>query len=98
MWDEKSQHLDELTTEVRKLCKKNKSLKHYIKSIVEAFAKKLKVKLPDCITSSSSSSSNGDEPQGAQGFGAKDGNEEEEDGTEREIELCQEEEELEEEI
>ena len=53
--DDNTKKLEELTKEVKKLKKKNKSLKKYIGSIAEAFAKKLKVKLPDCITSSSSS-------------------------------------------
>lgn len=57
--DETTKQPEELTKDVRKLKKKNKSLKSYIGSIVVAFAKKLKFKLLDCISSSSSSDGDG---------------------------------------
>lgn len=59
--------LEQLTKEVRKMKKKNKSLKRYIGSIAITFVKKLKVMHLDCISSSSSSEDK--EAQEVKGYG-----------------------------
>ena len=93
--DPTSQRLDALTDEVRKLRKKNKSLKRYIRSIAEAFADKLKVKLPDCLSSSSSSSDSGNEAQPVAEEEAQGETQQEAgDETEQEIDAYQGEEEI----
>ena len=62
--DDIARRLDELTVEVKKLRRKNQSLMHYIKSVATAFADKLKVVLPDCVTSSSSNDDDQGQPSG----------------------------------